>query len=68
MISVQGVVHTLVLLICAGLIFGLLAWLLDYVKPPEPFYKVGKIVLAVAGVLVLIGLLLSLAGYPVLVW
>lgn len=66
MISLSAVVHMTILLIVAGLIFWLLSWLVDYVGLPEPFRKIARVVLAVAAVCVVIGILLSLAGYPVL--
>lgn len=52
----------MVYLIIAGLIFWLLYWLLHYVNPPEPFLKVGTVILAVLAVLVVVGVLLSLLG------
>jgi hypothetical protein len=51
-----------VYLIVAGLIFWLLWWLIGYVGLPEPFNKVAHVVLAVAAVLVVIGILLSLTN------
>lgn len=66
MISLQAVVYFVVYLVVAGLIFWLLFWLLDYLRPPEPFYKVGRVILAVLAVLVAISILLSLVGYPVI--
>jgi hypothetical protein len=54
--------------ICIGLVFWLLWWLLDYIKPPEPFYKVGRVLLAVAAVLFLINILMALAGRPIVRW
>ena len=68
MISVQSLIHTVILVICLGLVFFLLKWLIDYCAVPEPFNKVARVVLAVAAVLCLIGVLLSLAGYPVFRW
>ncbi len=63
MISLSAAVTTIVYLIVAGLIFWLLWWLLNYVAPPEPFRKVGTVILAILAVLVIIGILLSLVGY-----
>jgi hypothetical protein len=66
MISLSGAVNVVVYLIVAGLIFGLLFWLVSYVGMPQPFDKVARVVLAVLAVLVLIGLLLSLVtGQPI---
>jgi hypothetical protein len=63
MISLSAVAYLVVYLIVGGLIFWLLWWLLNYLNPPEPFKKVGTVILAVLGVLVCIGVLLSLVGY-----
>jgi uncharacterized membrane protein len=64
MFSLSVLVQAVVFLIVAGLIFYLLHWLIGYVGVPEPFNKVARIVLAIAAVLVVIGTLLSLVGYP----
>ena len=66
MISLAGLVHAIVLLIVAGLIFRLLYWLVNYVGLPQPFDKVCRIILAIAAVIVVCGILLSLAGYNVI--
>ena len=60
MISLSGAVTILVYLIVAGLVFGLLWWLLNYCALPEPFNKIAHVVLAVLAVFVIIGILLSL--------
>ena len=65
MISLTAAVHAIVILIIAGLIFGLLWWLIGYCGLPEPFNKIARIILAILAVLVCIGVLLSLAGYQV---
>ena len=62
MISLSAAVTLVVYLIVAGLVFWLLWWLIEYVGIPEPFHKVAKVILAVAAVLAVIGLLLSLVG------
>lgn len=62
MISLSGAITLVVYLIVAGLIFGLLWWLIGYCGLPAPFDRVARVVLAVIAVLVLIGLLLSLVG------
>lgn len=66
MISIQGLVWTVVWIIVAGLIFYLLHWAINYVGLPEPFNKVARVVLVVLAVLVLISILLNLAGVAVL--
>jgi hypothetical protein len=66
MISLSAAVTVIIYLIVAGLIFGLLWWLIGYIAPPEPFAKVARVVLAILAVLVVIGILLSLVtGTPV---
>jgi predicted tellurium resistance membrane protein TerC len=62
MISLSGAVTVIVYLIVAGLIFGLLWWLIGYCGLPQPFDKVARVVVAVLSVLVVIGILLSLVG------
>ena len=66
MISIQAAVTVVIYLIIAGLVFWLLWWLLNFVAPPEPFRKIGTVILAVLAVLVCIGILLSLVtGQPI---
>ncbi len=62
MISLSAAVMILVYLIVAGLIFGLLWWLVGYIGLPEPFNKLVRVVLAILAVFVIIGILLQLAG------
>ncbi len=62
MISLAGAVTIILYLLIAGLVFGLLWWLVSYIAPPEPFAKVARVVLAILAVLVVIGILLSLVG------
>lgn len=66
MIAASNLISLLIWIVVVGLIFGLLWWLLDYCKVPEPFNKVIRVVLAIASVLFLINLLLGFAGYPIL--
>lgn len=61
MISLSFLATIVVGVIVAGLIFGLLWWLIDFCKLPEPFARIAKVILAIAAVLLLIGLLISLA-------
>lgn len=66
MISLEGLVMTVIWLIVVGLIFWLLWWLIHYISPPEPFKKVATVVLMILAVLACIFVLLSLAtGRPV---
>lgn len=66
MISIEGAVMVIIYLIVGGLIFGLLWWLIDYCAIPEPFNKIARVVLAVLAVLVVIGILLSFIGHPII--
>jgi hypothetical protein len=65
-ITLEQVVRTFIYLLVAGAIFWLLFWLVNYIAPPEPFNKFIRVFLAVCGVLVIISILLSLAGYPLI--
>lgn len=67
MLSLGSLVSFVIHLVIAGLVLWLLWWLVQFINPPEPFRKVVQVVLAVAAVLVAIGLLLGLAGRPVIV-
>lgn len=62
MISLSGMVSVIIYLIVAGLVFWLLWWLVGYVGLPEPFRKIANVVLAIAAVIVIIGILLSLVS------
>jgi uncharacterized membrane protein YwzB len=52
----------LVTLVVAGLIFWVLWWGLNKINPPEPFMKVGSVVLVLAACIFLINFLLNLTG------
>ena len=65
MIGIDSLVTAVVYLICIGLVFWLLWWLIDYCAPPEPFKKVATVLLAVLAVVVVIFVLLSLVGVVV---
>jgi hypothetical protein len=64
-LSSESVIQSLVYIVCIGLIFWLLWWLIQYVALPEPFSKVARVILAVAAVVILINILLGLAGHPI---
>lgn len=68
MISGAALISLLVWIVVAGLIFWLLWWLVSYVGLPEPFNKVVRVILAVAAVIFLINILLSLTGHPLVAW
>lgn len=70
-LSLGSVVHFMIYLIVAALVFGLFFWLLTYVEATwptvVPFMKIARVILVILAVLVLIGILLSFIGHPVFV-
>ncbi len=64
LISGDALINSLIWLICIGIVFWLLHWLIGYVGLPQPFDKVARVVLAVAAVIVLISIVMGLAGHP----
>jgi hypothetical protein len=62
MISLSAAVTVVITLIVAGLIFGLLWWLVSYCGLPAPFDKFARVALAILAVLVIIGILLQMVG------
>ena len=68
LISSEGIVNSLVWLICMGIVFYLLWWLIRYVGLPEPFAKVANVLLAVAAVIILINIVMGFAGHPLWRW
>lgn len=76
MFEIESVVWGFLFLLGVGCIFGLLFWLIGYLERqasvgPEPgtpplLWRVLRIFLAVALVLVLIGFILQLMGHPVI--
>jgi hypothetical protein len=72
MFTLESLVTFVVYVLVAGCVFGLLWYLVNYVCTefglPAPFCKIARVVLVVAGVLVCISLLLSLAGHPSVRW
>ena len=64
-VDLRQAIHYVWYIVIAGLIFSLLWWLIGYCEIPAPFAKVARVVLAILAVMVLIGVLLSLAGVPI---
>jgi hypothetical protein len=68
MISIEGVVQVILYLLGAGIVFGLLLYLINYVggqfPGAGPFVKIARIILVVLAVLVLIGVVMALMGHP----
>lgn len=63
-ISGDTLIQTLIWLVVAGIIIWLLWWALGVINPPEPFKKVGTVIIVLITVIVLISILLSLVGRP----
>lgn len=61
-ISGSALVNACIWIIIAGVIFGLLMWLLQYCAVPEPFNKIARVIIAIVAVVFLINALLSLVG------
>lgn len=64
-VSGSGLISILIWVVVVAVIFWLLWWLVDYIKLPEPFNKVVKVILAVVAVIFLINALLTMAGHPI---
>lgn len=67
-VSGSNVINGVLMIIVFGVIFALLFWLISYLKLPEPFEKVARVVLAIAAVILLINVLLSLVGKAFIHW
>lgn len=68
--AIEGtaIIGALIWLLIMGVIFWLLHWLITYVGLPEPFAKVAYVILAIAAVVIVINVLLSIAGKPFIRW
>jgi heme A synthase len=67
-ISGDSLIHALVALVIWGIILWVLWWGLGRIAPPEPFMKIGTVVLVLLTVVVLINILLGIAGRPFIRW
>jgi len=63
-ISGDQLLHAVVWVIIAGVIFWLVNWLITYVGVPEPFNKVAKVIVAIVAVVFLVNALLTIVGKP----
>ncbi len=68
MISAGAVLHIIIQLVLAGVIFWLIWWFIGYVGIPEPFNKVIRVLIGLFVLIFLINLLLSLGGHPLFRW
>lgn len=64
--TIGDLVRIVIYLLVGGLIVWLLWWLIGYIGLPQPFDKVARVVIAVLAVLVIISILLSAVGNPVI--
>lgn len=64
-ISGDTLIQALIWLVIAGIIIWILWWALNTINPPEPFKKVGTVVIVLITVIILINILLSLVGKPI---
>jgi len=67
-ISGQSVINAIVWLVIAGVIYWLITWAIAKIGVPEPFNKVINLILVLAVVVILINVLLTLAGHPLIKW
>ncbi len=69
MISIETVVWFVLYMLGTGLIFGLLVYLVNYVGAQfaglAPFVRFAKIGLMICAILILIGVILSFMGHPI---
>ena len=63
-ISTDSLLHALIWLVIMGLVFWVCWWALNTINPPEPFKKVGTVLLVLIAALLIINLLLGLVGHP----
>lgn len=59
-LTLDSTFNAVLTILVIGLVFYLIRWLIAYVGVPEPFAKIANIILAVAAVIILIKVLLSL--------
>lgn len=67
-ISGNALLHALIWIVVAAVIWWLCTWFIAWVGVPEPFNKVLKVVLGLAALIFLINALLTLVGRPFISW
>lgn len=65
-ISGEQLINALVVLVVWGVILFILWWGLGKINPGEPWMKVGTVILVLITVVVLVNILLSLIGKPLI--
>ncbi len=70
MLSITTLVHVMLALLVLGVVVGLFMWLINYVAAQfptvVPWAPLARVILVVCAVLVLIGVVLQLSGYPII--
>lgn len=64
----EKLVRFVVIIVVAGLIYWVLNWALVNTAPPEPFFKIGQVVLVLGTAVVVCYALLDLAGFKLPRW
>ena len=67
-ISGDTIIHALIAIVIWGLILWLCWWGLGKIAPPEPFMKIGTVILVLLTVVVLVNILLGLDGREFIRW
>lgn len=67
-ISGANLLHALLWIVIAAVIWWLCNWLISYIGVPEPFLKICKVILAIAAVVFLVNALMTLMGSPLISW
>jgi hypothetical protein len=61
-ITGNSIIDALIRIVCVGLIFWLLKFLLDYLALPQPFNKIANVILIIGAVLYLINELRNISS------
>ena len=68
LLSGEAMLNALFVIVVWGVIMWVLWWGLQKIAPPEPWMKVGTVVLVIMTVVVLINILLGLVGHQFIRW
>lgn len=67
-ISGESLLNVLLQLVIWGIILWVLYWALGKIAPPEPFLKIGTVILVLLTVVVLVNILLGIGGRAFIKW
>lgn len=62
----DDLINAVIWIIVAGLVYAILTWAIGAAGLPEPFAKIAKVILIVLAAAVLINVLLTLVGHPII--